>query len=257
MILKSLILIFGIMSLANASVPGKEFSADAVMTIPGQQKTISKLFVGNNVVRTEVNTQNGLMVDIVFPLQGKLIKINTDLKQYVEIPIESKSADEMKKINPCNRMQHATCTQLGEENINGRSTQKWQIISIQQGKNVRTLHWIDVDRQLAVREFFNDGSMAEMTLEKIETINNRKTEKWVRKISRPDGSIISSYQWYDPQLEISIKESLPGGYTRELKNIKIASQEADLFKIPDDYEVIRQTMPGSHATQPYQQVISR
>ncbi|VAW67328.1 hypothetical protein MNBD_GAMMA10-2653 [hydrothermal vent metagenome] len=257
MILRYLILMLYMMNLANASVPGKEFSADAVMTIPGQKKTISKLFVGKNVVRTEVNTQEGLMVDIVLPLQGKLIKINTGLKQYIEIPIEKKSADGITKINPCNRMQYATCTQLADESINGRNTQKWQIISIQQGRNVRTLHWIDVDRQLAVREFFNDGSMAEMTLEKIETINNRKTEKWVRKISRPDGSTISSYQWYDPQLEISIKESLPGGYVRELKNIKISSQKGDLFKIPGDYEMIRQTMPSVSTVQPYRQAISR
>ncbi len=251
MILRYSILVLCVMSSANASVPGKEFSADAVMTIPGQEKTFSKLFVGNNVVRTEVNTQNGLMIDIVFPLQGKLIKINTALKQYIEIPVEKQSSEGVIKINPCNRIKNATCTQLGEESVNGRNTVKWQIISIQQGRNVRTLHWIDVDRQLAVREFFHDGSMAEMTLEKTETINNRKTEKWVRKVSRPDGSTISSYQWYDPQLEISIKESLPGGYMRELKNIKITSQKSDLFKIPDGYEMLRKTIPEVNTMQPY------
>ncbi|VAW63583.1 N-acetylglucosamine-1-phosphate uridyltransferase / Glucosamine-1-phosphate N-acetyltransferase [hydrothermal vent metagenome] len=251
MILRSLILVLLTVNLANASVPGKEFSADAVMTIPAQQKTMSKLFVGHNVVRTEVNTQNGLMIDIVFPSQGKLIKLNTGLKQYTEIPIEKQSADRKKAINPCSRIKNATCTQLGKEEINGQSTQKWQVISIQQGKNVRTLHWIDANRQLAVREFFNDGSMAEMTLEKIETINNRKTEKWIRTISRPDGSTVSSYQWYDPQLEISIKEELPGGYTRELKNIKLGTQKPSLFEIPDGYEITRQTIPAANTMRPY------
>lgn len=249
MMQKYLILLFLMINNVHAAVSDKAFSADAMVTIPGEPKTISKLFVGKDRVRTEVTTQNGVIVDIVFPMEGKLIKLNPQLKQFIEIPIAKQTHKQQSSNNPCYRLQHATCTQLGEENINGMNTQKWKIISLQQGKNVRTLHWVDTQRQLAIREFFNDGSMAEMVLEKNETMNNRKTEKWVRTLSRPDGSTVNSYQWYDPQLNISIREELPGGYIRELKNIKVGKQKNSLFVVPDDYSPMKPQGDLPHPSQ--------
>jgi hypothetical protein len=238
--LKSFILsvmLTGLPAISYASVADKEFSADAVVSIPGQQSTTSKLFVGESVVRTETQTADGVIIDIVFTDKGKLIKLNTRHKQFIEMPVQklSPAGDS----NPCSRIRNASCTFMGNETIDGLETQKWQIIASKQGKNVRTLHWVDVNRQLAVREFFNDGSMAEMKLEAHENINGRDTERWIRTISRPDGSTVSSYQWYDPQLEISIKESLPGGYVRELKNIIVKKQNAELFIVPQGYKMMR------------------
>ena len=240
MIFKSLILSMMLIAVVNtsyASITDKEFSADAVVSIPGQPSTTSKLFVGKDVVRTEIQTSDGLIIDITFPYQGKIIKLNTKHQQYIEIPVQKQSKKQ--DSNPCSRIQEANCTLLGKEIVDGRQTQKWQVVASQSGKNVRTLHWVDAKRQLAVREFFNDGSMAEMKLEKNEVINGRKTERWVRTISRPDGSTVSSYQWYDPQLEISIKEELPGGYVRELKNIKVGAQKKTIFTVPDNYKMMR------------------
>ena len=242
---------FLMFSVSQASEINKEFSADAVMTIPDQPQTISKLFIGKDSVRTEVTTQNGVIIDIVFPEEGRLIKLNKSLKKYIEVPIEKKESNTNNKNNPCNRVKNATCTHMGNETINGQETQKWQIVSILDGKTVRTLHWVDIKRQLAVREFFSDGSMAEMMLQQLETINNRETEKWVRTLSRRDGSSVSSYQWYDPILEISIREELPGGYIRELKNIKIGSQKTSLFDIPDDYTIVKQSTQRVTPTKGY------
>lgn len=240
MIFKSLILTMMLFLLTNtcyAAITDKEFSADAVVSIPGQASTTSKLFVGKNAVRTEVKTAEGVIIDIVFPYQGKAIKLNTKHQEYIELPIEKQNKNQ--DLNPCNRIQKANCTLLGKELVDGKPTQKWQVVANKNGKNIRTLHWVDAKRQLAVREFFHDGSMAEMKLEKNEMVDGRKTERWVRTISRPDGSTVSSYQWYDPQLEISIKEELPGGYIRQLKNIKVGAQKKTIFVVPDNYKMMR------------------
>ncbi|MCW9047581.1 MAG: hypothetical protein OQK46_05825 [Gammaproteobacteria bacterium] len=241
MTFKSLMVTMVLFLLTNngyASITDKEFSADAVVSIPGQPSTTSKLFVGKDVVRTEVQTSDGVIIDIVFPYQGKAIKLNKKHQEYIEIAIEKQNKDQ--DLNPCSRIQNANCTLLGSELVDNRPAQKWQIVANQNGKNIRTLHWVDVKRQLAVREFFNDGSMAEMKLEKNEIVDGRKTERWVRTISRPDGSTVSSYQWYDPQLEISIKEELPGGYIRQLKNIKVGTQKKTIFVVPDNYKIMRE-----------------
>ncbi|VAW55764.1 hypothetical protein MNBD_GAMMA07-1021 [hydrothermal vent metagenome] len=235
MIVKYLALVFFIISTANAAVTDKQFSADAIISIPGKAQTSSRIYVGKNVIRTEIQTQNGLIVDIVYPLEGKLIKLNPRLKQYFEIPIEKYKNDLQINENPCYRLKNTTCTKLKEENINGLITQKWKIVALEKGKSIKTLHWIDIQRQLAIKEIFSDGSRVDMILKKNEIINNRKVEKWVRTLSRSDGLVINSFQWYDPQLKMAIREELPGGYVRELMNIKIGVQENILFEIPKNY----------------------
>lgn len=210
-----------------------EFSADAVIGMPQQAPKTTRLYVGKNAVRREsmVNGQN--VIEIVFPEQGKALLINENLKSYKErqFPNQSKT----KKINPCAQMQNAKCEKLGTENIDGINTEKWQIITINQGRRVRTLHWIDIKRKLAIREFFPDGSVSELKMIKKEKINTRNTEKWQRTLSRPDGQSVKSFQWYDTKLKIAIKEDLAGGFSRELKNIKESSQPDKLFSVPSGY----------------------
>jgi len=210
-----------------------EFSADAVIGMPQQAPRTTRLYVGKNAVRREsvINGQN--VIEIVFPEKGKALLINEQLKSYKErqFPNQSKT----KKINPCEQMQNATCEKLGTENIDGLKTEKWQIITINQGRRVRTLHWIDTKRKLAIREFFPDGSVSELKMLNKEKINKRDTEKWQRTLSRPDGQSIKSYQWYDTKLKIAIKEELAGGFSRELKNIKESRQPDKLFSVPAGY----------------------
>jgi len=190
-----------------------------------------------------VNGQN--IIEIVYPDEGKAVLINEQLKSYKErmFPVQKKSKDS----NPCEQIQNALCEKLGTEKIDGFKTEKWQIISNNRGRKLRTLHWVDVKRKLAIREFFPDGTLAELKMLKKEKINGRNTEKWERTLSRPDGNASKSYQWYDPGLKISIKEELSGGYIRELKNIKVVRQSKDLFKTPEDYrkiEMVPAAYPG-------------
>jgi len=168
--------VFFIISTANAAVTDKQFSADAIISIPGKAQTSSRIYVGKNVIRTEIQTQNGLIVDIVYPLEGKSIE-----KYKNDLQINE---------NPCYRLKNTTCTKLKEENINGLITQKWKIVALEKGKSIKTLHWIDIQRQLAIKEIFSDGSRVDMILKKNEIINNRKVEKWVRTLSRSDGLVI-------------------------------------------------------------------
>ncbi|MDH5473890.1 MAG: hypothetical protein OEY61_13660 [Gammaproteobacteria bacterium] len=214
-----------------------EFSADAVVSIPQQPIKETKLFVSKKAVRSEsiVNGQN--IVEIVYPDEGRAVLINQPVKAYQERTFTVQNNKETSS-NPCAQILHSECKKLGTETIDGLKTEKWQIISNNQGKRLRTLHWIDVKRKLALREFFPDGTVAELKMVKKEKLNGRDTEKWERSLSRPDGTTTSSFQWYDIGLGIAIKEELPGGYIRELKNIKIASQPGKLFNIPDDFNRI-------------------
>lgn len=229
---------------AHAEQKNIEFSADAVISMPNKIDRQTKIFVSKNAVRseTEINGQN--IIEIVFPDEGRAVQINKIVKSYRERSFENQSSK--KSSNPCTQLTNSSCEKLGDETIDDIKTEKWQIISNGQGRKLRTLHWIDVKRKLAIREFFPDGSVAELKKVKNEKINGRKTEKWERIFSRPDGSRSSSYQWYDTGLGIAIREELPGGYVRELKNIKVATQPVKLFNVPEDFVKIEAGMGQSN-----------
>ncbi|MCW9012785.1 MAG: DUF4412 domain-containing protein [Gammaproteobacteria bacterium] len=216
-----------------------EFSAEAVMKSPQHADSVSRMYVSKNAVRTEITAENQNFIEIIFPDEGRAIMLNPQLKAYREVSVDKNLKNKTSTNNsPCEQIPDAQCEKLGQENINGRSTEKWQVITTNQGKKQRTLHWIDTERKLALREFFPDGSVSELSMLGKEIMNGRKTEKWQRLLSRPDGSKMVSYQWYDPELEIAIREELPGGYVRELRNIKIARQKSSLFKIPDEFKKV-------------------
>lgn len=214
-----------------------EFSADAVISAPQQIVKQTKLFVSEKAVRSEamINGQN--IIEIVYPDEGRAVLINDSLRSYKERIFDHQS-ETKNDDSPCDQISNAICEKLGTENIDGYKTEKWQIIHEKGGRKLRTLHWIDVKRKLAIREFFPDGSVVELKMIKKEKVNGRDTEKWERSLSRPDGKNAKSYQWYDPGLKIAIKEELSGGHVRELKNIKISKQSKNLFSVPDGYKKI-------------------
>ena len=222
-----------------------EFSAEAVMKSPQHADSVSKMYVSKNAVRTEVFADGKNFIEIVFPEDGRAVMLNPQLKVYREVLGEKKNSPKKTSSNsPCDQIPNAQCEKLGDEKINGRNTEKWQVITLVQGKKQRTLHWIDKERKLALREFFPDGTVAELSMLGKEIMNGRNTERWQRLLSRPDGSTMASYQWYDPELKIAIREELPGGFVRELRNIKIAKQKPSLFNVPGDYKKVDNQQPN-------------
>lgn len=211
-----------------------EFSADAVISLPQTPVKQSKLFVSKEAVRREMSVNGQNMVEIVYPDQGRAVFINSNAKSYEERNFSANNNKDDSN-SPCAQINNAVCEKLGKETIDGIKTEKWQIISNDKGRTLRTLHWIDSKRKLAIREFFPDGSVAELKLVKKEKVNGRNTEKWQRSMSRSDGSVNKSFQWYDTELGIAIREELPGGYLRELKNIKVIKQKDKLFAVPEGY----------------------
>lgn len=218
---------------SNAISKTVEFSADAIISIPQQEAKISKIFVGKNAVRREMNVNGQHVIEIVYPEQGRALLINDQIRSFKERRFPAQSKEENK--TPCAQINNAICEKLGTESIDGIKTEKWQILSNEKGRKMRTLHWIDVKRKLAIREFFPDGSVSELKMIKKEKVNKRNTEKWERTLSRPDGKNIKSYQWYDSKLKISIKEELPNGSSRELKNVTVGKQKEELFNLPTGY----------------------
>lgn len=70
-----------------------------------------------------------------------------------------------------------------------------------------------------------------------EQMNGRTTDKWAftRTVQ---GQTSRSVVWIDPELRTSIREEFPGGYVRELRDIREGPPSADLFTVPQGYTKI-------------------
>ncbi|MFK5914740.1 MAG: DUF4412 domain-containing protein [Woeseiaceae bacterium] len=223
---------------ANAFDVAQEFSAEAVQSIPGRPSMNVKMFISKKAVRTESKMNGNTLTEIVYPKEKRRILLNQLRKTYIEQKAQSNNAINAKKTSssPCANILNATCKKLDKEKINGRDAIKWEMTVKRNGKDFKSLHWLDKKYHMPLREQFSDGTVSSMIMSGKEKMNGRNTEKWELLATRPNGQSIKSQQWYDPKLKMVIRETLPGGYVRELRKIKVAKQKKSLFKIPSDYK---------------------
>ena len=238
---------------ANAFEVAQEFSAEAVQSVPGRPAMNVKMFISKKAVRTESTMNGNTLVEIVYPKEKRRILLNQQRKTYIEQKAQNINTTKSRKISssPCSGIMNATCKKIGKEKINGRAAVKWEMTAQINGSKVKSLHWLDKKHHMPLRVQLHDGTISTMTLNGKEKINGRNTEKWMFSAIRPNGQKIESQQWYDSKLKMVIREALPGGYVRELKNIKVAKQNKKLFKVPSDYKkentrerMSRQRMPS-------------
>jgi len=216
-----------------------EFSAEAVQIAPQRQLMKTQIYVSKQAVRTESDVNQQKYIEIVFPKEGRRVILIPQQKSYMEqreIPAKSPMMVDKKNVSPCEGVPNTRCRKLGTEKISGRQAEKWEISTQRDGRTVSSLHWIDVDRRMPLREMFGDGTISELKILQQEKLNGRSTEKWQLTVTKSDGQSRQSLQWFDPALKISTREELPGGYVRELRNIKVAKQPEHLFTIPAGYQ---------------------
>lgn len=240
--------LLAVAGLAHAVGEKVEFSAEAVQSAPQRPTMQAQMYVSSKAVRTETNNNNQLQVEIVFPEQGRRVMLIPQQHRYMEqngLPPLAPAATQQKNFNPCAGVPDTRCKKLGSEKLQGREAEKWQITAQRDGRTLVSQHWIDIERRLALREKFADGTLSELKILGKEKLNGRTTEKWQLTVIYNNGQRSQSTQWYDPQLQMVIREELPGGYVRELRNIKVAKQAASLFTIPADYQ--RQQVPAQAA----------
>ena len=71
----------------------------------------------------------------------------------------------------------------------------------------------------------------------VEKLNNRETDKWIHHIKLANGDTQQSFQWFDKELKISIRETFPNGNSQELQNIVVQDLQDKLFTMPVGYEI--------------------
>ena len=219
-----------------ASVP---FSADMVKHGPDGATTAGRMYVGDDRMRVEMSQQGRTMVRIVdqgqrtewilFPEQRRYIE-HAAPPQTDEAPMADTDAE-----NPCAGMPGLVCRNLGQETIDGRSATKWEINGSHQGQGFTTTQWIDDERGIPLVQELPNGGKIHLRMVGHEKLDGRDVEKWEMIASGPNRPESRTFQWYDPELKLVIRQEFPGGIVNELKNIEVGKQPDELFVVPSDY----------------------
>lgn len=220
-----------------------EFSAIAVQKTPQQQERVARMAVTPDKVRMEY-TDNGQQVveitDLGAGLAARLLPASrTYMVRQANPQVLEQIRQAQRPTTPCVGMPDAKCNKLGEEAVFGRPTEKWEMVVQYQGRDFRSLYWIDKERFMPLRQLWADGTVTELRPAGREQLHGRSTEKWQMVTRRSDGQNVVADQWFDPELQMVIREELPGGYLRELRDIRIGPQDPGLFQIPPGYQQVQ------------------
>ena len=232
-------------SAANTTI---EFSADTIESHPQQGEHQGKLYIGKNKVRTDYEIDGQTIIQIIDLDKQEAVIIDPAEKTFMrrqagqqDMPPQGMGKTDT---SPCAGMQNLTCKEGGIEMVNGRKARKWEITSVGNEQGGSMQFWLDEVRKIPVRQIMPDGSSMEASMLGIETVNGRKAEKWEMTASYPNGQTMVSYQWFDPALQMIISEEQPGGFTRNLINIKQQAQPPGLFSIPAGYKEVSMPQGG-------------
>jgi len=222
---------------------GTEFSAETLRHGPQSQVASGKLFVGDKRMRIEETHQGQSVIRIIDENLDTAWILFPDRKTYQEHKLQGLGSkppgmNKTSAENPCNGMPGLTCRKLGEEKIGERTAAKWEITISNQGRTMQSIHWIDKERGIPLREEIPGRHMTQLELVATEDWNGRQVEKWeqVTDTSRSDQPELRTSQWFDPGLGIMVRQEFPGDLVSELKNIRIGKQPDELFRIPADFE---------------------
>ena len=258
-IISSLVFMLFTSFMAIAATGQVEFSADVIQSMPQQESRQGKIYVGNDQVRTDINVGGKTMIQIIDLKQQTAYMLDPGQKVYMERkagPGELKpgGGGPAKNSDPCAGMQNLACSRIGVEAVNGRSAEKWELENTALGQSGKMVIWLDKERHIPIRQILPDGATMEMRLVGNETLNGRTVEKWEMKATRPGGQSSIAYQWFDPELNMNIREEQPGGFVSELHNISIGKQPADLFIVPTGYKMMsmpQDSVPGQQGQGSY------
>ncbi|CAD7855286.1 MAG: hypothetical protein [Olavius algarvensis Gamma 1 endosymbiont] len=256
------LLVVGLLVTASSGAvfAGAEFSGEMLRHGPQGKRSSEKMFMGDKRVRTEATHQGRQIIRITDADRGVAWILFPDRKKYGEQKLggpgdKLPGARATPAENPCNGLPGMTCRRLGEEEISGQTAVKWEMVASHQGQTMQSTQWIDKERGTPLRQEMPGGQIIEHKFIAMENLDGRRVEKWEMVATMPNQPEIRTFQWFDPELEITVRRELPGVMISELKNIRVGKQPGELFTIPADYE--RMTTPAGMPEGPPGRTIDR
>ncbi len=216
------------------------YTAETVQTAPDQPDRSGKITKSGQFLRLEF-TQNGQhIIQILRPTEGLTYVLYPDTHTYLE-QRGPKQPEEFADsyTPPCPAEAEANglqCTRLGLEVYQSIPVERWHI-GATGDPNQMIILW-DPTRKRALRQEMSNGTLLQMTFLGRQTLEGREAEHWVTEVSRQGAATLRNEWWYDPELKLVLRETLPDGTQRHLQNITVGEVDPRLFTVPDGWQRI-------------------
>ncbi|MCP4075957.1 MAG: hypothetical protein GY744_07220 [Gammaproteobacteria bacterium] len=235
--LSQLIVLFQL-GILSTCADALQFTANAVMSTPGRADVSTYLYYSTGRIRKEFFYYGEPVIQILDANKHISLMCFTDQT----LCYENKTLEEInigieKAITtPCENNSALSCENLGLVEINQRHAVKWKITA-KEGESEKVSNlWLDKELNIPVKHTLFNGTIIELKWLGDEKLNNRETDKWAQTIKLANGETLESFQWFDKELKISIRETFPNGNSQELQHIVVKEIDNKLFSMPVGYE---------------------
>ena len=214
------------------------FAATAVQTMPDGSIQTGRIMKAGDNMRIELEAGDRSSIQIMRGAEGVAYLVDPASKTYAEIRDPSVAQAVAGASTPCPlpaEMQAAqmTCKPVGEGKVSGITTQSWEITTANVQGAMR-VEW-DAGRRRALSQIWPDGTAMTMTFQAMQEFEGRQVEYWATSLQRPGQPAAIGGWWFDPELLVVVREEMPGGIVRALKDIQVGPIDPAMFMPPEGF----------------------
>jgi hypothetical protein len=239
--IRPLIALLGMLALAAPPLYAQDlpaYTAETVQTTPDQPSRSGKIIKSGQFLRLEFEQDGQPIIQILRPTEGLTYVLYPATQTYLEqhSPAQPEEfADSYTPPCPAEAEQNGLqCRRLGLELYQSIPVERWHIGA--DGDPGQMLILWDPSRKRALRQEMSNGTLVQMTFLGRQEIEGRTAEHWVTEVSRQAAVTMRNEWWYDPELKLVLRETVPDGTRRKLQNITVGEVDPRLFTVPDGWQ---------------------
>lgn len=225
-------------SISLAQTPLPSYSATTIQTAPDQPDRTGIITKSGNFLRLEFAQDGQQVIQILRPTEGLTYVLYPASNSYVEqhSPAQPEEfADSYTPPCPTQAEQSGLqCTRLRLEVYQSIAVERWHIGA--EGDPGQMLILWDPTRKRALRQEMSDGTIVQMTFLGLQEIERREAEHWITEVSRQGIATLRTEWWYDNELKLVLRETLPDGTQRHLQNLTVGQVDPSLFTVPTNWQ---------------------
>jgi len=218
--------------------PNRMYTATAISQVAGQPEQSGKIVKSGVNMRLEYTRNGEKIVQIILPTMGLMYFLDPTTKTYSKIRGQAVSEESVTGYkSPCPPTPNTRCERIGQAVTSGIQAERWLISTQGQRGGPVDILW-DPARRHALSEKFPDGAKMLMSFRAMETVAGRSTERWDVTVTRPGQPEIKGEWWFDPDLRVVVRQSIPGGENRRLDNLVVGPVDPALFAPPQNWKEV-------------------
>ncbi len=227
---------------AQNSIPA--YAADAVYRTPEGTESTGRVVKSGPDMRLEFTEAGRAVVQIIRRAEGRMYVLDPASRSYFTVQGEpDPQAGTAAYEAPCDpNVTAMTCRFLGNEVTSGITAELWEIGQPGDPAQVSRILW-DGARHRALRQEYPDGTVMALAFQAMVQIEGRSVEHWVITVNVPGQGPLSGAWYYDPELRVELREELPTGEVRSLRNIVVGAVDPAAFSVPTGWTEITAPQP--------------